>query len=244
MSPIGRTIALALVAACAFGPSPAAAQDAAGAFLSDYSGLKTASDGSVDRIFIAKDALARMPGYHAVMVDQPMLFISPESKYDGMKPDDMKLIADALRTAITDPLKDHYQIVETPGPGVLYLRVAVGDLYLKKHKRSILSYTPVGFVVHGAVGLTKEVTEKIDLTKMTIEAELLDSQDLGQLAAFTTTRGSLDPKAKEMATSWDELTGLFTVIGQRLDCRLGNSRKPEPEWTNCTRINVPPPAAE
>ena len=176
-----RTIALGLVSALAIGPMSALAQEAEGSFLSDYSGLKAAQDGSVDRIYIAPDALARLGGYKSVMVDQPELALSPDSKYDSMKPDDMKLIADSLRAAITNELKDGYQIVEAPGPGVLYLRAAVGNLYLKKHKRSIFSYTPVGFVVHGAAGMAKEVTEKIDVSKMTIEAEVLDLRVLRPL---------------------------------------------------------------
>ncbi len=237
-------IALGLAMALALGSPLAAAQDTSGAFLSDYSGLEAANDDSIDRIFIAADTLSRLPGYKSVMVDQPEVFISPESRYDGMKPDDMKLIADSLRAAITNELKDGYAVVDAPGPGVLYIRIAIGDLYLRKHKRSILSYTPAGFVVHGAMGLTKEVTEKIDATHMTIEGEMLDSQSLEQLAALTTTRGSLDPKAKEGITSWDEMNGLFTVIGKRLRCRLDNAGKPESDWSNCAEINMPPPATE
>jgi hypothetical protein len=220
------------------------AQESEGSFLSDYSGLSAADDGSVDRIYIAPNSLARLGGYKSVMVDQPELALSPDSKYDSMKPDDMKLIADSLRAAITNELKAGYQIVEAPGPGVLYIRAAVGDLYLKKHKRSIFSYTPVGFVAHGAAGMAKEVTEKIDVSKMTIEAEVLDSQSLEQLAAMTTTRGSLDQDAKEGATSWDEMTGLFAVLGKRLSCRLDNAGKPESQWAKCTSINPPPPPTE
>lgn len=237
-------MALGLVPALALSSMCAMAQNVEGSFLSDYSGLRTAHDSSIDRIYIAPDSLARLSGYKAVMVDQPELALSPDSRYDGMKPDDMKLIADNLRAAITNELKDGYQIVEAPGPGVLYVRVGVGDLYLKKHKRSIMSYTPVGFVVHGAVGLTKEITEKIDVSKMTIEAEVLDSQSLEQLAAMTTTRGTLDQKAKEGSTSWDEMTGLFSVLGKRLRCRLDNAGKPESDWSNCAEINLPPPASE
>ncbi|MFZ2509277.1 MAG: DUF3313 domain-containing protein, partial [Steroidobacteraceae bacterium] len=225
-------------------PATVFAQTQAGSFLSDYSGLTTAHDSSIDRIYIAPDSLSRLAGYKAVMVDQPELAISPDSKYDGMKPDDLKLIADSLRAAVTNELKEGYQIVEAPGPGVLYVRVGVGDLYLKKHKRSIMSYTPAGFLIHSAVGLSKEITDKIDVSKMTIEAEVLDSQSLEQLVAMTTTRGTLDKKAKADATSWDEMTGLFSVLGKRLRCRLDNSRKPESQWASCTNINLPPPAAE
>lgn len=237
-------IALAFVLCLALGSTAVLAQDAEEAFLSDYSGLKPATDNPFDELYIAPGSLTRMAQYTAVMVDQPELFVHPDSKYQGMKPDDMKLIADGLRDAITNELKDGYQIVDAPGANVLYVRVAVGDLWLKKRKRSILSYTPVGFVVHGAMGLAKEVTEKIDLKNMKIEGEVLDSQSLEQLAAMTTSRGSLSGKPETEATSWDELSGLFSVVGKRLRCRLDNSRKPESEWAKCGEIALPVPEAQ
>ena len=209
-------------------------------FLSSYAGLRASPDNPLDEIFIAPGALTRIAKYKKVMIDQPELFVHPESKYTGMKPDEMKAIADTMRAALTAELESGYKIVEATGPDVLYVRVAVGDLMLKKHKRGILSYTPIGFVVHGAVGLTKEITEKIDLKGMKVEGEVLDSQNLDQLAAFTMSRGSLAGKADGEVTSWDELTGLFSVVGKRLRCRLDNSSKPESEWTQCSAIGLAP----
>jgi hypothetical protein len=231
--------AMALGFALALSPLAGQAQDEE-TFLSSYAGLKASPDNPKDEIYIAPDTLVRAGQYKKVMIDQPELFVHPESKYTGMKPDDMKAIADALRAALTTELESGYQVVDAAGSDVLYVRVAVGDLMLKKHKRGILSYTPVGFVVHGAVGLTKEVTEKIDLKGMKIEGEVLDSQSLKQLAAFTMSRGSLTGKSEIEATSWDELTGLFSVVGKRLRCRLDNSRKPESEWTPCGTIGLAP----
>ncbi|MGE0031981.1 MAG: DUF3313 domain-containing protein [Steroidobacteraceae bacterium] len=234
--------AIALAISLVLAPAAGLAQEDEETFLSDYSGLKATADNPSDELYIAPDALARIGKYKSVMVDQPELFIHPESKYTGMKPDDMKAIADALRAAMMTELEGGYQIVDAPGPDVLYVRVAVGDLMLKKHKRGIMSYTPIGFVVHGAVGLTKEVTEKIDLKGMQIEGEVLDSVSLDQLAAFTMNRGSLGGKSEAEATSWDELVGLFGVVGKRLRCRLDNSGKPESEWTQCGTIAYSPPA--
>ena len=236
--------ALCLALTLALGPASATAQDPEGSFLSDYSGLSPSPDNPFDELYIAPGAFTRLAQYTSIMVDQPELFIHPDSKYKGMKPDDMKLIADGLRDAIVNELKDGYQIVDAPGTNVLYVRFAVGDLWLKKHKRSILSYTPAGFLIHSAVGLSKEVTEKIDLTSMKIEGEVLDSQSLEQLAAMATSRGSLSGKPEMEATSWDELSGLFSVVGKRLRCLLDNSRKPETEWTKCGAIGLVPPAAQ
>ena len=221
-----RSSAIALAISLILAPAAGLAQEDEETFLSDYSGLKAAADNPSDELYIAPDALARIGKYKAVMVDQPELFIHPESKYTGMKPDDMKAIADALRAAMTTELEGGYKLVNAPGPDVLYVRVAVGDLMLKKHKR----------------GIAKEITEKIDLKGMQIEGEVLDSVSLDQLAAFTMNRGSLGGKSEAEATSWDELVGLFGVVGKRLRCRLDNSGKPESEWTQCGTIVFSPPA--
>ncbi|MET0660826.1 MAG: hypothetical protein ABW110_22015, partial [Steroidobacteraceae bacterium] len=69
-------------------------------FLTDYSNLKPSPDNPFDEMYVAPDALKRAAQYTAVMVDQPELFIHPDSKYKGIKPDDMKIIADTLREKI------------------------------------------------------------------------------------------------------------------------------------------------
>jgi uncharacterized protein DUF3313 len=235
-------MALSLTLTLLLGSTAVVAQDDEGAFLSDYSGLKPAADNPFDEIYIAPGALERASTYTAIMVDQPELFVHPESKYQGMKPDDMKLIADGLRGAITKELEGAYKIVDAPGPNVLYVRTAVGDLWLQKKKRSILSYTPAGMIIKAGKDMTKDLVEKIDLKNMKIEGEVLDSQSNEQLAAMTTSRGSLAGASAEGAeVTWDELTGLFGTIGKRLRCRLDNSRKPEAQWTNCGAIGLAAP---
>ena len=49
------------------------------------------------------------------MNDQPELFISADSKYKGMKPDTMTMLAENLRAAITLGVQDRYGVVESPG---------------------------------------------------------------------------------------------------------------------------------
>lgn len=242
MKTSASAMALGLVLMLLLGPTAAVAQDDEGAFLSDYSGLKPAADNPFDEIYIAPGALERASKYTAIMVDQPELFIHPDSKYQGMKPDDMKLIADGLRGAITKELEGAYKIVDAPGLNVLYVRTAVGDLSLKKKKRSVFSYTPVGALVKAGKDMGKEVTEKVDLKNMKIEGEVLDSQSNEQLAAMTTSRGSLAGAADDASVvTWDELNGLFGVIGKRLRCRLDNSRKDASQWTNCGAIGLTAP---
>ena len=111
-------------------------------FLTDYSKLQQSSDQYMDHSYLVQGAEDRMVNYTAVIVDQPEIFIAPNSKYKGMKPDDMKTLADAFRTSMTQALAQDYMIVEQAGPNVLYVRFALSNLQLKKKKKGLLNFTP------------------------------------------------------------------------------------------------------
>lgn len=230
--------AAALFAALA--PLTTSAQSPEGSFLTDYSKLQPAKDNPFDEIYLSPKVLQHSTQYTAVMIDQPELFIHPDSKYKGMKPDDMKVIGDGLREKVMNELKGGYQVVDKPGPNVLYLRLAVGDLMLQKKKRPILAYTPVGALVYGAKKLASEVTSNVNLTNMKVEGEVIDSVTNEQFGAFTSSRGSLSVAAgdAQKPISWDELENLFGIVGKRVRCRLDNLRLPESEWQKCGEIGL------
>jgi hypothetical protein len=233
-----------MLLALAIAPAVGSAQNKEDAFLSDYSKLKPAKDNPFEEIYLAPDAQTRAKQYTAVMVDQPELFLHPDSKYKGIKPDDMKIIADALRERVSDELKDKYQIVDKPGANVLYVRLAVGDLMMQKKKRPILAYIPVGAVVYAAKNLASDRTSKINLTNMKVEGEVLDSVSLEQFGAVTSSRGSLSATQAGTAqkpVSWDELDHLFTTVGKRLRCRLDNAGVSEAQWNKCGEIGLVQP---
>ena len=50
--------------------------------------------------------------------------------------------------------------------------MALTELYLKKKKRGVLAYTPVGAVAKLGTDALKETLSKIDIIEMTFEAEL------------------------------------------------------------------------
>jgi hypothetical protein len=207
-------------------------------FLSDYSKLAAAPDNPFDELYIAPTALERVGNYNSVMIDQPEIFIHPDSKYKGAKPDDLKLIADGLREAVARELYGSYQIVEQPGPGVLLVRMAVGDVVLQKRKRNLLAYTPAGAVIYAAKNaLTSDMMNKIDLKNMRVEGEVLDSQSQEQLGAMTTSRGSLSTDTKE-PVSWKELETTFSTVGKRLRCRLDNAHLGTKQQQQCGAIGL------
>ncbi len=199
-------------------------------FLSDYSQLKKTSDEFMGHSYLVQGAEDRMANYTAVMIDQPEIFIAPNSKYKGIKPDDMKVLADAFRTSMSQSLAQDFMIVEQAGPSVLYVRFAITNLQLKKKKKGLLSFTPVGLVAGAAKSaLTSDITEKIDLKGLTMEMEVLDSNSEQQLAAAVEVRSG----SKQEPASWAELEALIGVYSQRMRCTLNNARIAEESRVDC-----------
>ena len=145
-------------------------------FLTDYFKLSKPVDGSEDLMYVAPTAFEELKHYNKIFIDQPEIFISPDSEYRGMKADEMKLIADSLRESVSDVLRTSYEVVDQPGVGVLFIRIALVDLYLRKAERSLMSYLPFDLIDQATkTAFQNEVTRKISLVEVTIEGELLDS---------------------------------------------------------------------
>jgi hypothetical protein len=151
--------------------------------------------------------------YTKVLIDPIEIWVAEDSEYKGIDPDEVKVIADSLRQIIVKELEPEYQVVEEPGEGVLGIRLAITNVYIKTKKRGLLGYTPIGFVVTTIGNLAGLRTE---LNKATIEAELLDGGTNEQLAAVIDPLGS---DGMEEA-SWEELGKRLEAYAKRLRARL------------------------
>ena len=230
----GRTtIYSVLTAAILLSATTEIAADNSG-FLTDYSNLKPI-DGSHAMLYTAPNAYTEFKNYKAVMIDQPEFVIANDSKYKGVKPDDAKAVADALRAQLSDTVTKNGRlfVVDKPGPGVLYVRMAATNIHLKKKKRGLLGYTPAGFVVGGAVSAGQGMEQKIVLQDMNLEIEVQDSQTQKVLAAMV---DKIHPGKKAKAgESWSKEHTVMDYWANRFHCRLENSRIPESEWQDCEK---------
>lgn len=234
-----KIVTLFFIVLAGFGLTGADVEEEFSGFLSDYPDLEPVVDEFTDHLFIAPGTATRVGKYSAILIDQPEILISRESPYMGMKPDDMKELAEGLRQVIIEEVKDIYRIAEAPGPDVLYLRTAVTNLYLKKKRRPIVGYTPIGFVATTTKkALTRNITKKINLIEMGVELEVMDSETSEILVAVIMKRGfHKDKGQKAEPASWEDLDGVFQLFGKRLRCRLDNSRLPEAERVDCLTLD-------
>lgn len=175
------------------------------------------------------------------MVDQPEIWIDPESPYKGIKPDASKILADSLRQGVIDSLSTEFEIVETPGPGVLHIDWAITNLYLAKKKKSFLSFTPVGLVVSGAkAAMIDDIWKKVDMVEMTLELVAVDAESGEMLVAAIVREGARkDKKAgqkKSDPVTWDEVDTLTQTVAARIGCRIKNAKRSEAQREDCPEI--------
>ena len=219
---------------------PFATQAAESGFLSDYSKLAApvaGMDGGSDRVYAPEEFTERLTKFDTVMVDEPEVFIGDTSPYQGAKPDELKAISASVREELLGELqKAGYKIGQSPGPTVLYIRPAVTNLLLQKKSRSVLAYTPIGFVVNAGVKSLQDLMQKYDIVGMDVEAEVIDSTTKSVLAAAVLSRGAMKNKAegtKAVKLSFEDLQALLDRYTGRFACRMSNAKLAADKRINC-----------
>ncbi len=239
-----KRILMLVVGLC--GAASAAAQEES--FFTDPSLLGPWDQGTFDLGYVVPDALQKAERYNSVMVDQPEIFIADDSKYKGTKPDHMKQLADTGRLAMIERLEaGGWPVVDGPGSNVVLIRWAISDLYLQKKKRSILSYTPAGFVMHSTrQAMIRDLWKKIDIVELGLMIEWTDSVSGEVLSAGLAKRGMRKAKGRKAElVTWEELDALFLTIGEQSRCHLDNNKLPEGEKrTDCDSLVVEVEAPE
>ncbi len=192
-----------------------------GFFVDDYSKLQSVDASWISSLYTSDNFSKVLSTTQTVIVPQPEIFLASNSKYKGISPDEMKTLADTFQAVVIDALSDKYQIVLSPGPNTVVLRMALTNVHLKKKGRSLLQFTPAGFVVSSVKRAMDDFTKKILLTEVTWEGEILDGRNADVLAQLVVHLG--DQSKKKEFTSWDDLITAMSVGGMRLRCRFDNA---------------------
>ena len=199
-------------------------------------------EGGIDLVYKPPEIYERLVNYDKIMIDQPEIWIDPDSKYRGTKPDNIKAIADLMRENLTAKVIDRgYEVVDEPGPDVLYIRVALTDLYLKKKRRGVLGYTPVGAVAKLGVDAIRDMMKKVDIIEIAIQMEFQDSVTEEVIGAIIIKRGARKNKETgQKLTRYDFkfLRLEMRYYSARLACSLDNARVPEAQQVDCEKAEA------
>jgi len=218
-SRLGVVVVSALLSLAIAAPAPA--EEFSG-FLEDYSGMKIISPNVLS--MVAPGAEAKAANYDSIMIDQPEFLVADDSKYAGLKPDDIKLISDTLRHALVTKFeRSAFRLVTSPGPTTLYLRTGITDVSLKKKRKRIVQFTPIGLVATIATSPLRDIMDKLDLLRYTFEAEMLDSSSGERYAAYVDRSRGL--KNEKIKGSWEVIATDLDIVASRVECRLSNTKR-------------------
>jgi hypothetical protein len=190
--------------------------------------------GGFDLICIAPGAFEKLGDYDGIIIDQPEIWIDPESNYLGTQPEYLRAMVELVRgTLVGQLVRGGNNVVEMPGPNVLFMRVALTDLHLKKKKGQVVTYQPIGSVSDKE--LLQTLMKKIDILEFALQLELVDSQTEEFLGAIVIRRGEIKKGQKDIdgRLDFDEFWAIVDEYANRVRCRFDNAKRPKEEWKEC-----------
>ena len=235
-----KTLAASIALALIFGLVVAPTATAQSGFLKDYSIFDDLTEEEQRRldtryefltmVYLTPESDEVMSKHKAILIDQPEVWIDPDSPYQGLKPEAAVALADFMRKKVVDELEGDFELATEPGPGVAVLEWAMTDVYLQKKPKKFYSFTPIGFVATTAtLAVMNDIWKKVDMVEIKIEAAVYD--ETGKLiAAAVAEQGARKDKAakqKKEPVSWETYDKIVSNIAIQLACALENSRIPE-----------------
>ena len=186
-------------------------------FLSDFSKLEEGKKGQAEFVYFKEGV--NWKSYDKIMIDYLVFFMDKDAEYKGIQADELNEIANTWHKAFMEALKEDYEIVLEPGPGVLRIRAAITDLSpTKPGINTITTVLPVGLAVSifkkGATGAGTGVG------KVTTEAEILDSSTNEVLVAAIDFKAGQKYRVDKMMSKWGHVRVAIESWAKSLHDRL------------------------
>lgn len=150
--------------------------------------------------------------YNKLLVDEIQYSYAEDSPYKGIRASDLDRISHSAFESLQKAVAGRFEIVDSPGPGVLHLRTAITGIRAAHKPKHLLSYTPVGLLKQG---VEKATGSDIVLRGATAEVELLDSVSGERLIAVMDPYAGYKSEATDTA-SWKEVNRTLETWAQRL----------------------------
>jgi len=192
-------------------------------FLQDYSLLNPDDPEKMVQWVYVKEGVD-VSKYNKIMLDDIVFFIAQDADYKGFEASELADLGGAFHRALLMNLAGVYEFTDTPGPGVLRIRIAVTNLVPSGSVTgTVTTIVPVGLAVSA---VKKAATgSHIGMGSVSIEGEILDSQTNEVLGASIDTKMGKKYKVRKGASKWGHAIDIFNGwainIRTRLDRRAG-----------------------
>ena len=224
------------LALCALPLYATAADIQESGFFDDYSRLAPTPVHDEILYYASPDYESIVANVTTVVIAEPEIFLSPDSKYRGMRPGNMKRIADVLQSVMYDSFEDGYSIAVNSGPESIVIRMAITNLKMKRRPKRLFQYLPPAFVATTLKRtLLDDIAKNIMLTEAILEVESVDGatgEVLGQI--YIPIGTAMDNNEfPEQLQSWDEMGARMALTAKRLRCRLDNIKLDASDRVDC-----------
>ncbi len=183
----------------------------------DYSMLQEGKKGEAQLIYINPDA--DFAAYDKVMFDPVAVWCSVDSKIPR---EELHNLATHLHNKVIAKLGEDYEIVETQGPGVMHISVALTEA--KKSKVGLDIVTTIVPQAHLISGVKKLATGTNSFVgEASIEGKFTDSNTGERLAAVMDRRAG-GKILKGSTNAWDDVEQSFQYWAERISQRLRELR--------------------
>jgi hypothetical protein len=139
-------------------------------FLSTYANLKPSPQFESTVSYVSQDPAKNIHKYVAVIVDPPVVYLATDADEQAMPDRGRAALAEYFQHAITEAVEDAFPVVQASGPLVLRLRSAIIGV-------------DVGPAVPADQKEEKSLERPINIGKVGVEIELVDSESGQQIAA-------------------------------------------------------------
>lgn len=183
-------------------------------FLTTYPKFEPGPEGGAKEVYLKEGV--NFKKYNKVMMEKVVFYLSHDAEYKGIDPDDLKKLADAFHEAVTEALGSAYPLVDTLGPDVMRIRLAITNMEPSKPGLNlVVTAMPGGFGVKALKQVATGSHSFIGDTSM--EAEILDSLTNERIAAVIDSREKGDKfRVTEGLTRWGDVKDVFKFWAKRI----------------------------
>lgn len=188
-------------------------------FLSDYSQLRPAPGQPGTLIYV--DHSINLRPYTKIIIDPVQVFLSENLEYRGVQPEVLLRMTDTLSSGFQKVMQSDYRVVNTAGPDVLRIRLAITNVHPVDLPLKPTDFVPIKALVNAG---RAAVGQSPHLVELSAEMEVLDPAGRVVMRGVSTRQGDRTLAQGDTIT-WADLTPILTSWANRFRQSLNDARR-------------------
>ena len=199
-------------------------------FLGNYDDFEVVNTNTQAEVWIKpphKD-IALLNKYDSIVFSPIEIWLAPDSAYQGIDPNEMKIVTDTLLKKLHESLGENYKIVDHAGSTTMNMRIAITGISKEKpNYLTVVNLLPVKLVWElGNAAYRKATSQTVDVFSAQMEMEILDSQSGDRLVAAIDKHQVADTRAEsDSDDDWTPMDDILTFWAETINARLVAAKK-------------------